>query len=144
MQRKLRKLTTFHPYCQGEADLRFSRGGADLKFFFKSGLNDIYVKVHHFVFPTSPKAPYTRGGFRGGGEGGGGGGTGLSFPSGIRPPAHPKGPPFVLFWDLHFLADWPYNFFKRRLWRQNVLNWEARAKKKTIFLVERFFRKVPI
>ena len=22
-------------------------------------------------------------------------------PSGIRPPADPKGPPFVLFWDIH-------------------------------------------
>ena len=23
-------------------------------------------------------------------------------PSGIRPPADPKGTPFVLFWDIHF------------------------------------------
>ena len=33
---------------------------------------------------------------------GGGGGGGFDFPSGIRPPVEPKGPPFVLFSDIHF------------------------------------------
>ena len=30
------------------------------------------------------------------------GGSGRFFPSGIRPPADPKVPPFVLFWDINF------------------------------------------
>ena len=33
---------------------------------------------------------------------GGGAGIGRSFSLGIRPPAEPKGPPFILFWDIHF------------------------------------------
>ena len=33
---------------------------------------------------------------------GGGRWDASSTPSAIRPPADPKGPPFVLFWDIHF------------------------------------------
>ena len=135
MQRSWGKLTTFHPYYQWEADLRVSRGGAEFKKIFSVVSMTFIVKVHHIVFPTSPKAPYTRGGFRGGGGGGR-----LFFPPGIRPPAHPKGPPFVLFWDLHFWLTDPTIFLKATLAPNYTKLRSAAPKKKTIFW-SKFFKK---
>ena len=80
----------------------------------------------------------TKGGFRGGG--------GRPSPSGIRPPADPKGPPFVLFSNIHFW-QWTLKIFQRRLGRQYILilrgecarkkrNFSIKIKKKTY---KRFF-----
>ena len=44
--------------------------------------------------------------------GGAGGGCGRPLPSGIRPPADPKGPPFDTFSEIHFWPSDPKNFLK--------------------------------
>ena len=60
-------------------------------------------------------------------------------PSGIRPPADPKGPPFELFWDIHFWQTDPKIFLKAPSAPINT-NFEggARAEKKSNFLVKNF------
>ena len=80
-----------------------------------------------------------RGGFKGGGAGGGGG---RFSPSGIRPPADPKGPPFDTFSEIHFWPTDPKIFLKAPL-APIYTNFEGeRAPKKTRFFVE-IFQKVP-
>ena len=73
---------------------------------------------------------HNRGGFRGGGGGGGG-----RFPSGIRPPADPNRPPFVLFWDIYFLVTDQKNYLKTHSAPPIYINFEggARAKKTPVF-----------
>ena len=70
------------------------------------------------------------------GAGGGGGRTPL--PSGIRPPADPKGPPFDTFSEIHF---WPIDaklFLKAPL-APIYTNFEGeRAPKKTRFFCQNF------
>ena len=76
-----------------------------------------------------------RGGFRGGG---GRGGADAPPPSGIRPPADPKGPPFDTFSEIHF---WPTDskiFLKAPL-APIYTNFEGeRAPKKTLFFCQNF------
>ena len=72
--------------------------------------------------------------------GGGGGGRSLSE---IRTPADPKGPPFVLFWDIHFWLT--LKIFWRHLWRKSsilILRGSARRKNANFwskFVPENFF-----
>ena len=64
--------------------------------------------------------------------GGGGGGGGASAPPlGIWLPADPKGPPFVLFWDIHLWLTEPKIFLKAPIYT----NFEggARAEKRRFF-----------
>ena len=75
-----------------------------------------------------------RGGFRGGG--------GRPPPSGIRPPADPKGPPFDTFSEIHFWRTDPKIFLKAPL-APIYTNFEGEhAPKKTRFFVK-IFQKVP-
>ena len=84
--------------------------------------------------------------FRGRGGGGGGGGwvrrTFSLPPSGIRPPADPKGTTLYYF-EISIFGLLTLKFFLRRLWCQStsILRGE-RAPKKRDFLVE-IFQKVP-
>ena len=78
-----------------------------------------------------------RGGFRGGG-GGGGGGADAPSPSGIRPPADPKGPPFDTFSEIHFWQTDPKIFLKAPL-APIYTNFEGdRAPKKRDFFCQNF------
>ena len=73
----------------------------------------------------------TRGGFRGGRGAGGGGRT--PFPSGIRPPADPKGPLFDTFSKIHFWPTDPKIFLKAP-WAPIYTNFDGeRAPKKRDF-----------
>ena len=69
----------------------------------------------------------------------------LPPPSKIRPPADPKGPPFVLFWDIHFWLTDPKTFLKAPL-APSYTNFEGSARRKIRktrnFLVE-IFQKAP-
>ena len=72
----------------------------------------------------------------------GGGGGGGRPPSGIRPPADPKGPPFDTFSEIHFWQIDPKIFLKAPL-APIYTNFEGeRAPKKTLFFVK-IFQKVP-
>ena len=55
-------------------------------------------------------------------------------PSGIRPPADPKGPPFVKIWDIHFWQT-DLKFFLKVPLAPNYTNFEGgeRAEKKQFF-----------
>ena len=73
---------------------------------------------------------------------GGGVGADAFSPSGIRPPADPKGPPFGTFYEIHFLPTDPKIFLKAPL-APIYTNFEGeRAPKKRDFLVK-IFQKVP-
>ena len=75
-----------------------------------------------------------RGGFRGGGAD--------APPSGIRPPADPKGPPFDTFSEIHFWPTDPKIFLKAPL-APIYTNFEGeRAPKKRDFFVK-IFQKLP-
>ena len=79
--------------------------------------------------------------FRGGFRGGGGGGADAP-PSGIRPPADPKGPPFDTFSEIHFWPTDPKIFLKAPL-APIYTNFEGeRAPKKRDFFVK-IFQKLP-
>ena len=70
--------------------------------------------------------------------GGGGGGGGRPFPSGIRPPADPKGPTFDTFSEIHFWRIDPKIFLKAPL-APIYTNFEGeRAPKKTRFFCQNF------
>ena len=57
----------------------------------------------------------------------------------IRPPADPKGPPFVLFWDIHFWLNDPKKF-PRSSSAPNFSNFEGRARaEKTLFFSVKVF-----
>ena len=72
---------------------------------------------------------------------GGGGGTD-ALPSGIRPPADPKGPTFDTFSEIHFWQTDPKIFLKAPS-APIYTNFEGeRAPKKTLFFVK-IFQKVP-
>ena len=74
----------------------------------------------------------TRGGYRGGGGGG------RSLPSGIPPPADPKGPPFDTFSEIHFWPTDPKIFVKAPL-VPIYTNFEGEpAPKKTRFFCQNF------
>ena len=78
-----------------------------------------------------------RGGFRGGGAGGR-----TPPPSGIRPPADPKGPPFDTFSEIHFWPTDPKIFLKAPS-APIYTNFEGeRAPKKRDFFVK-IFQKLP-
>ena len=75
--------------------------------------------------------------------GGGGGGADDFFPSGIRPPADPKGPPFDTFSEIHF---WPTDakIFLKAPWAPIHTNFEGeRAPKKKRDFLSKFFKKSP-
>ena len=77
-----------------------------------------------------------RGGFRGGG-------ADAPSPSGIRPPADPKGPPFDIFSGNHF---WPIDpkIFLKAPWAPIYTNFEEeRAPKKNAIFLSKFFKKCP-
>ena len=70
------------------------------------------------------------------------GGGGRPFPSGIRPPADPKGPPFDTFSEIPFWPTDPKIFLKAPL-APIYTNFEGeRAPKKRYFL-SKFFKKCP-
>ena len=72
----------------------------------------------------------------------GGGGEGTPLPSGIQPPADPKGPPFVLFWDTHFW--WRTLIFLKASLAPIYTNFEGGARaEKTRFFEKKNFQKVP-
>ena len=72
------------------------------------------------------------------GEGGGGGGADAPPPSGIRPPADPKGPPFDIFSEIHFWRTDPKIFLKAPS-VPIYTNFEGqRAPKKTQFFCQNF------
>ena len=76
----------------------------------------------------------SRGGFRGGGR--------TPPPSGIRPPADPKGPPFDTFSEIHFWPTDPKIFLKAPL-APIYTNFEGeRAPKKRDFF-SKFFKNCP-
>ena len=77
----------------------------------------------------------------------GGGRGGRPFfpppPSGIRPPADPKGRPFDIFSEINF---WPTDLkiFLKAPWAPIYTNFEGeRAPKKTRFFCQNFFKKCP-
>ena len=73
---------------------------------------------------------------------GGGGGGRIPPPSGIRPPADPKGPPFDTFSEIHFWPTDPKIFLEAPL-APIYTNFEGeRAPKKTLFFVK-IFQKLP-
>ena len=76
--------------------------------------------------------------------GGGGGGVWTPpFPSGIRPPADPKGRPFDTFSEIHFWPTDPKIFLKAPL-APIYTNLEGeRAPKKTQFFLSKVFKKRP-
>ena len=58
----------------------------------------------------------------------------MPLPSEIRPPVDPKGPPFVLFWDIHFWLTYPQIFLKGPFAPIKTSFWGgARAKQNPIF-----------
>ena len=64
-------------------------------------------------------------------------------PSGIRPPADPRGPPFDTFSEIHFCPTDPKIFLKAPLAPINT-NFEGeRAPKKTQFFLSKCFKKCP-
>ena len=68
----------------------------------------------------------------------GGGGRSPPPPSGIRPPADPKGPPFDTFSDIQFWPTDPKIFLKAP-WAPIYTNFEGeRAPKKTRFFCQNF------
>ena len=75
---------------------------------------------------------------------GGAGGSDAPSPSGIRPPANPKGPPFDTFSAIHFWPTDPKIFLKAPL-APIYTNFEggARQKKKRDFFLSKFFKKCP-
>ena len=78
-----------------------------------------------------------------GGGGGGGGVSGRPPPSGIRPPADPKGPPFDTFSEIHFWRTDPKIFLKAPL-APIYTNFEGeRAPKKNAIFLSKFFKKCP-
>ena len=78
-----------------------------------------------------------RGGLRGGG------GADAPSPSGIRPPADPKGPLFDTFSEIHFWPTDPKNFLKAPL-APIYINFKGkRAPKKSDFFLSKFFKKCP-
>ena len=73
-----------------------------------------------------------------GGGGGAGGGGGHPFPSGIRPPADPKGPPFDTFSEIHFWPTDPKIFLKAP-WAPIYTKFEGeRAPKKNAIFCQNF------
>ena len=80
--------------------------------------------------------------FRTGADLGGGRGDGRPPPSGIRPPADPKGPPFDTFSEIPFWPTDPKIFLKAPS-APIYTNFEGeRAPKKRYFFVK-IFQKVP-
>ena len=76
------------------------------------------------------------------GRGRGGRGNGRP-PSGIRPPADPKSPPFDTFSEIHFWPTDPKIFLKAP-WAPIYTNFEReRAPKKTRFFCQNFSKKCP-
>ena len=75
---------------------------------------------------------YTRGGFRGKEA------DAPPPPSGIRPPADPKGPPFDTFSEIHFWPTDPKIFLKAHLAPIYTNFEEERAPKKTRFFCQNF------
>ena len=74
--------------------------------------------------------------------GGAGGGCGRPLPSGIRPPADPKGPPFDTFSEIHFWPSDPKIFLKAPS-AAIYSNFEGeRSPKKRDFFVK-IFQQVP-
>ena len=67
-------------------------------------------------------------------------GGGGAPPSGIRPPADPKGPPFDTFSEIHF---WPTDPKIFRLWRQYILTLRGSARQKKRVFLSKFFKKCP-
>ena len=84
--------------------------------------------------------------FKAGADLGGGGGVGRPLPpppSGIRPPADPKGPPFDTFSEIHFRPTDPKIFVKAPL-APIYTNFEGeRAPNKTRFFFVKIFQNVP-
>ena len=93
----------------------------------------VFLTFNMFYLIMTFKA---RGGFRGGG------GRTPPPPSGIRPPADPKGPPFDTFSEIHFWPTDPKIFLKAPL-APIYTNFEGeRAPKKRDFFVK-IIQKVP-
>ena len=86
----------------------------------------------------SVKIAKARSGFRGGG------GRTPPPPSGIRPPADPKGPPFDTFSEINFWRTEPKIFLKAPL-APIYTNFEGERapKKNSIFFLSKFFKKCP-
>ena len=73
----------------------------------------------------------------------GGGRTPPPPPSGIRPPADPKGPPFDTFSEIHFWRTDPKIFLKAPL-APIYTNFEGEHEpKKNAFFLSKFFKKCP-
>ena len=88
---------------------------------------------------------YNQGRIKGGGGGGRHGGLGWTPPppSGIRPPADPKGPPFDTFSEIRFWPTDPKIFLKAPL-APIYTNFEGeRAPKKNAIFLQNFFKKCP-
>ena len=71
-----------------------------------------------------------------GGGGGYGGGRWRTPPSGIRPPADPRGPPFDTFSEIHFCPTDPKIFLKAPLAPINTNVEGERAPKKCNFFCQ--------
>ena len=95
------------------------------------------IKKKQTSYFKKKTAHISRGGFRGGGR------TPSSLPSGIRPPADPKGPPFDTFSEIHFWPTDPKMFLKAPL-APIYTNFEGeRAPKNKRFFCQNFFKKRP-
>ena len=101
-----------------------------LKHFHKT-THPLAIEASSCLPLATPHSHQTRGGFRGGGR------TPPS-PSGIRPPADPKGPPFDTFSEIHFWPTDPKIFLKAPL-APICTNFEGeRAPKKKRFFCQSF------
>ena len=81
--------------------------------------------------------------YQGSGADLGGGGGRFPPPSGIRPPADPKGTPFDTFSEIHFWPTDPRIFLKAPLAPIYTNFMRERAPKKTRFFLSKFFKKCP-
>ena len=110
-------------------------------YIFCTNLINYFLSILHIdnvrIFRMQPTKDVIRGGFRGRF-----GGPADAPPSGIRPPADPKGPPFDTFSEIHFWPTDPKIFLKAPL-APIYTNFEGeRAPKKRDFFVK-IFQKLP-
>ena len=108
----------------------------------KKQIHWIYGSSVYFLSRASKCNFLTITAYTGADLGGGGRGGGRLSPSGIRPPADPKGPPFDTFSEIHFWPTDPKIFLKAPS-APIYTNFEGeRAPKKRDFFVN-IFQKLP-
>ena len=110
--------------------------------FYSSQFKNYWTNFQHYIQRTRKNldhhVPYHPPAYLRRGEGGGR----PTPPSGIRPFADPKGPLFVLIWDVHFWLTHPKIFLKAPLAPIFIYLRGSARRKNAVFLVKSF-QKVP-